>query len=219
MIYITGDTHGEMERIKAAKLKKHDTLIILGDFGFLWNGGPEEEKQLAALGKHKGQILFLDGTHENFDLLNTYPVEEFAGGRARHISGNLYQLLRGEIYTIEGKPLFTLGGGTTDDLIVRQEAGRWWPQEKPEAADYENAEKNLAAHGGRVDAILTHEPGFQLCKILKVGDSVPSSLQAYFDQLQKTVEFDQWYFGKWHLDKDIPLRYHAVFREVHKLGE
>lgn len=219
MIYITGDTHGEMERIKAAKLKKRDTLIILGDFGFLWNGGPEEEKQLAALGKHKGQILFLDGTHENFDLLNAYPVVEFAGGHARHLGGSLYQLLRGEVYTIEGKTIFAFGGGTSDDLFERQEAGRWWAAEKPTKQDYENADKNLAAMDGKVDVILTHEPGFQLCQILKVGESVPSDLAVYLDKLQNTVEFGQWYFGKWHLDKYIPLRYHAVFKGIYPLEE
>lgn len=41
MIYLTGDTHGGMERFQskeAKQLKKGDTLIICGDFGFIWDG-------------------------------------------------------------------------------------------------------------------------------------------------------------------------------------
>ena len=40
MIYVTGDIHGEVERFsekEIKRLKKQDTLIVLGDFGFLWN--------------------------------------------------------------------------------------------------------------------------------------------------------------------------------------
>ena len=43
MIYITGDTHGEMSRfnsklhMKLSNLKKDDFLIVAGDFGFIWD--------------------------------------------------------------------------------------------------------------------------------------------------------------------------------------
>ena len=38
MIYITGDTHGELDRFKGKELRrlgKNDILFVLGDFGFL----------------------------------------------------------------------------------------------------------------------------------------------------------------------------------------
>ena len=47
MVYVTGDMHGDFERFKLPamkKLKKGDTLIICGDFGFLWDGSKEEEE-------------------------------------------------------------------------------------------------------------------------------------------------------------------------------
>ena len=40
MIYVTGDTHGEADRLSPSKLralKAGDTLIVCGDFGFLWD--------------------------------------------------------------------------------------------------------------------------------------------------------------------------------------
>ena len=48
MIYVTGDTHGQIDRFKekpVAGLKKGDTLIVLGDFGRFQTG--EEKPPLA----------------------------------------------------------------------------------------------------------------------------------------------------------------------------
>ena len=52
MIYITGNTHGDINRFETEQTKKftsEDYLIICGDFGFIWNGGKKEEKQLERL--------------------------------------------------------------------------------------------------------------------------------------------------------------------------
>ena len=46
MIYITGNTHGDIKRFETEQTKKftsEDYLIICGDFGFIWNGGKKEE--------------------------------------------------------------------------------------------------------------------------------------------------------------------------------
>ena len=83
MIYITGDTHGELDRFKGKELRrlgKNDVLFVLGDFGFLWDGGKEERKRLDWLAKRPYTILFLDGTHENFETLDALPVEESSAG-------------------------------------------------------------------------------------------------------------------------------------------
>ena len=80
MIYVTGDTHGEICRFHSPemrKVKKGDTLIVCGDFGFIWDGGKKEEKNLKKLGTRKYNLLFLDGTHENFDLLSRYPTVDW----------------------------------------------------------------------------------------------------------------------------------------------
>ena len=56
MIFITADTHGELERLTDKKLnfiKKYDTLIVLGDFGFVWNGDKVQEKNLKKIAKKK----------------------------------------------------------------------------------------------------------------------------------------------------------------------
>ena len=68
MVYLTADLHGDLDRLREAekKLRRKDTLIVLGDFGFLWSGDKAERKLLRRLGKRKYTLLFLDGAHENF---------------------------------------------------------------------------------------------------------------------------------------------------------
>ena len=49
MVYITGDMHGDPTRFAEKgmkRLKKGDTLLICGDFGYIWEGGAAEEKLL-----------------------------------------------------------------------------------------------------------------------------------------------------------------------------
>ena len=56
MIYITGDTHGDIERFNDKALKKltaNDMIIVCGDFGFIWQGGDKERKMLKILAKKK----------------------------------------------------------------------------------------------------------------------------------------------------------------------
>ena len=51
MVYLTGDTHGDIQRFKQGKLRwlgKKDTVVVLGDFGFVWDGSAAEYRALAA---------------------------------------------------------------------------------------------------------------------------------------------------------------------------
>ncbi|HPW00683.1 MAG TPA: metallophosphoesterase family protein, partial [Oscillospiraceae bacterium] len=97
MIYISGDTHGDLERFRGPKLrrlKKHDTLIVCGDFGFVWDGSEREKKDLAWLSRRKYTIAFVEGAHESYTLLSRCEVVDFCGGKARRVAKNVYQLIR-----------------------------------------------------------------------------------------------------------------------------
>lgn len=214
MIYVTGDTHGELSRFDASQMKKvrrGDTVIVCGDFGFIWDGGEREEKNLKKLGNKKYRILFIDGTHENFDLLKDYPVEEFQGGKARHICGNLYHLMRGQIYEIEGKKIFAFGGGESTERQMRIEANRWWPCEMPNMEEMHEGVQNLKDAGMRVDYIITHSPPPRVS-----GMTVENSnqLDAYFEQIVKQVRYEKWFFGSLHIDRKVTYKNFGVFQGV-----
>ena len=64
MVYITGDMHGDIDRLydkQLKKLKSGDTLIVCGDFGFIWDGNSQEAKILEELGSRKYNVCFVDG--------------------------------------------------------------------------------------------------------------------------------------------------------------
>ena len=45
-------------------------------------------------------VLFVDGNHENFDLLNAYPVEMWKGGKVHNIKPDIIHLMRGQVFEI-----------------------------------------------------------------------------------------------------------------------
>jgi len=211
MLYCTGDLHGDRDRLArgpARKLKKRDTLVVCGDFGFVWEGGPQEEETLRWIGERRWTTLFVEGVHDNLDLLEAYPLEPFAGGTARHISGQLWQLLRGEVYTLEGRSLLALGGGVADP------GEPWWPQAIPGEEDLARYRRTLADRGGRVDLIVSHQAPTNIQACLGRTGQEPDLLTAYLDEVQRTAAFDAWYFGCYHLNKTIPPKYHGLYDQL-----
>ena len=113
MVYLTGDTHGELDRFKHGKLRwlgKRDVVLVLGDFGFVWDGSKAEQKKLDWLRKRPYTLLFLDGSHENYDLLAQYPTVELFGGKVQALGGNVYHVCRGSVLELEGKKYLCFGG-------------------------------------------------------------------------------------------------------------
>lgn len=217
MVYITGDLHGDYARFSAPavrRLRRGDTLIVCGDFGFLWKGGKKEEALLAKIGKKPYAVLFLDGTHENYGLLSGYPVTEWNGGRAQVIRGNLVHLLRGEIYTLEGETYFAFGGGESPDPDVRAAAGTWWEEEMPTPAEMRRGLEALINAGKQVDYILTHEPSGKCRGLLESRGARLDGVNIYLNQLEDYVTYKRWFFGCQHLDKALSRRHRAVFRDV-----
>ncbi len=219
MICVTGDLHGDLERFKSPKLKKlkkGDALIICGDFGCIWDGGKKELKTLKKLGKKKYNILFVDGTHENYDLLEEYPEEQWCGGTVRHISGNLRQLMRGQVYEIAGKKIFAFGGGQSDEntSYLEPDDEKHWLHEIPSDEELKLGVNNLLKNDKKVDMIVTYEPPARLDEFIDIGKTNRNHINTYLDKILENVEFNMWYFGKRHINKLIPPRYQCLFDAV-----
>lgn len=215
MIYVTGDLHGDIDRFKSKafrKLKKNDTLIVCGDFGFLWDGSNKEKRQLKWIGKRKYNVLFVEGTHDNLDLLEEYPVEQWNGGLVHEISGRLRHLIRGSVFEIEGKTIFAFGGGESADADVRSE--KWWSRELPVPEEIEAARGRLVARDNRVDYIVTHECSRKLKYFLHMDSVDASILDAFFDEVRAGCAFTRWFFGSYHMNKAIPPGEMALYDAV-----
>lgn len=223
MIYVTGDMHGQEDRFSERaikKLKEGDTLIVCGDFGFVWDGSPKENKFLEYLGSRKFNVVFVDGTHENYDLLNKCRMTVWKGGKVHRVSGNLLHLMRGQIFTIEGKKIFTFGGGESLDRDMRVEHETWWRDEMPIPSEMEEGAQVLDEAGGEIDYIITHEPP-SLVKstlLLRSGDADRTNkLNGYFEQINRECKFKHWYFGSMHEDRRVTPVHTALFRDIVEL--
>ena len=220
MVYITGDMHADFSRFSAPEmrpLKRGDTLIVCGDFGFLWSGGRAEQKVLKKLTQLPYTILFLDGTHENFDLLRDYPVIEWNGGRVQEIRANIRHLLRGEIYEIENETYFAFGGGETADPSLRTETATWWEEEMPSLEEYQEALANLERVNWTVDCVLTH------CAPSGVVQEINPSygtdeLTDFLEMVSQRCKFAYWFFGHYHENRIIDQKYILQWEKISELG-
>ena len=219
MIYITGDTHGEyndtVRRFAENGVAKGDTVIVCGDFGFVGRIGGKHQYYLKQLAKEEYTILFVDGNHENFDMLETYPVVELFGGKAHKIADNIYHLMRGQIFDIEGKRYFVFGGAYSIDKKMRIEGKSWWPQELPVKEDYDEAAANLKKAGYKVDHVLTHTiPDSMIYRIGKLPDPHDAELTGYFEWLSRELDFRSWFAGHWHINRSFDDKFHILYDKM-----
>lgn len=233
MIYITGDTHGIIEEFEKrgllgdSLLKAGDYLIVAGDFGFIFRTKGtmsylDEQMDMEKLKKLPYTILFVDGNHENFfRLYNHYPTEMWNGGRIHRIAPNIIHLMRGQVYEIEGKRIFTMGGGYSRDKASRIEGDSWWREEMPSNGEYREATASLKDVNMQVDVIVTHTaPRKVILGMLRSPDEHELELTGFFDWLMDEVTYDRWYFGHWHTDSDLGYRgFRTVYSDVVPIGE
>ena len=137
-IFITGDVHNDIDISKLntqefpvqKELTHDDYLIVTGDFGCPWSH-PESKTDQYWLKWHNNKkytTLFVDGNHENFDALETYPIVTFKGARCHQIRENVYHVMRGETLEIGEHKIWCLGGATSHDKEHRTEFISWWSQ-------------------------------------------------------------------------------------------
>ncbi len=211
MIYITGDIHGKIERFKVDntpiihELKENDFFMVVGDFGFLFRMNTSEEENLNYLSSLPFTILFIDGNHENFDALNSYPVEYWNGGKVHKIRNNIIHLMRGQIFTIENKTFFTMGGGYSIDKFLRKEGVSWWKEELPSEEEFREARENLTKYDFTVDYILSHAAPEKIMNMIFPNHAPELRLNLFLQEVMDTTSYSHWYFGHLHQERTFPF--------------
>jgi hypothetical protein len=197
-------------------LKKSDYVLICGDFGGVWNGRTGELYCRAWLDSKPFTTLFIDGNHENFDLLNAYPVQQWNGGKVHFVTDSIIHPMRGQVFTIEGKTIFTMGGASSVDKALRREGVSWWKDELPSEAEYEEALKNLDACGWRVDYIVTHTVPARMLRELR-PHMRPDPLNLFLDIVQDKLGYSKWFSGHLHEDREINEKYVLKYQDVERV--
>ena len=216
MIYITGDTHGDIDYPKLLKLKEKnlsydDYLIICGDAGICWS--IYDSRRFLSLYNDIGcTILFIDGNHENFDMLNGLPLVEYKGALMHQVDEHIFHILRGEILTLEGKTFFCLGGACSIDKMYRTPHISWWPEEEINKHDIDNAIANLEKVNNKVDYVLTHCVDTKtVMKYFYFRRDICTDQLMFID---KVVDYKHWFFGHYHFDRKISDKKTCLYQDI-----
>lgn len=229
MIFITGDIHGSHDIHKLStscfssqkELTRSDYVIICGDFGLVWSEDSKHDKYwLKWLDEKPWTTLWIDGNHENFDLLSQYPTEDWKGGKIQKITDNIIHLCRGSVFDIDGTSIFAFGGAESHDKILRKEGKSWWAVEMPTAEEMEYGRKSLEAVNWKVNVVLSHSlPRHIQNELFKFMDYEDNKLLEYFDEIDNRLDFKFWFSGHYHKSRKYDDRHYLVYNDILRLTD
>ena len=243
IIYITGDTHSDFSRFTEenfpiqSEMTKDDYIIICGDFGGVWTFEEESRREKEALdwlNNKNFTTLFVDGNHENYTRLYNYPIEEWKGGKVHKIRDSVLHLMRGEIFDIDNKKIFTFGGARSHDIqdgilnldeeekiykyrkrgaYFRIRDFSWWDLELPTKEEMQNGINNLEKINYKVDYVISH------CCPTSIQALINSTykrdiLTDYLQQISEKCTFKRWYFGHYHDYKQVNSQFTLLYENI-----
>ena len=248
MIYITGDTHGEFkhrfntENFPEQKtMTKDDYVIICGDFGGIWNLDKESKNEkhwLDWFEERSYTLLFVDGNHENFDRLYSYPIKEWHGGKVHEIRPHILHLMRGQVFSIEGKKIFTFGGASSndiqggilekDDINFHEKKKRlersyipyrinhvsWWERELASKEEIEEGMNNLRKNENAVDFIITHCCSSSTQHMIGGELYNPNVTTEFLEYVKNNVRYEKWFFGHYHDNRNVSGKEILVYEQM-----
>lgn len=209
-IYVTGDLHGDMQdlynRVKKNKIQDDDTLIVCGDFGFIWNG--DWKKNMMKISRiTKATIFVVLGNHENYDIIEKLPMDTKFNNLVYVASENVFIAGRGRIYTIEGKRFFCFGGALSIDRYHRIPRKSWWAEEEPTDVELGTGGAIIYNNVNNIDYVITHDcPAIFRRELythhdtsLEIGYKLPRVFDNWLEQLYFDGQnFKHWYCGHHH---------------------
>ena len=250
MVYLTGDIHGNPRRFKVEnfpdqkEMTKDDFVIILGDFGLVWSGSDEENYWLDWLNDKPFTTLFVDGNHENFEMLYKYPVIDFHGGKVHKIRNSVFHLMRGYVFDFCGKSFFAFGGAKSHDIqdgiidpydykdnpdemsriiyqwysegkMFRVNHVSWWEEELPTDEEMERGRDQLEKNNWEVDFVISHCLPQFVASVL--GYREPDVLTNYFNDIAEKCNFEKWYGGHYHTERQIFGQYVIQYESITRI--
>lgn len=223
MIKVTGDTHGDPVRFIENNMGDNewtsdDYLIVCGDFGYVFRNNESEKELLNCLETKPYTICFCDGNHENFHAIYSYPKEKWNGGYVHRIRKNVLHLMRGQVFEIDGRKVFTMGGAYSIDRYVRKLNFSYWEEEIPNNQEYREATQNLKKNNDEVDIIISHTAPREIIRRMgKYPDAHDMELTGFLEWIMYQIKYQHWYFGHWHLDQTFDEKHTAVYFDVHSI--
>lgn len=212
-VYITGDTHGNFDRIfdfcAENETTNDDVLIILGDAGINYNLDESDYDLKSELTECPVTLFCIHGNHEQRPSeIDTYLEKEWHGGIVYYEEeySNLLFAKDGEIYDFNGKKAIAIGGAYSVDKYYRLRNGLpWFDTEQPDYIIMNYVEKQLDNVGWQVDYVLSHaapiscEPRWAFLPNIN-QDTLDKSTEKWLEEIHSRLTFDKWFAGHYHVD-------------------
>ena len=216
MVYITGDIHGQTERITYFAdrfgMTEEDIIVILGDVGANYYLNKRDKKTKEQLSSIKPTILCIHGNHEaRPDKLAGYETKIWNDGLVQYQPDypNLFFAVDGALYNINGKRCIALGGAYSVDKYYRLEKGyAWFEDEQPSDTIKNYVNNQLLSVSNKVDVVFSHtcplkyEPREAFLSCIDQS-TVDKSTEQWLDTIEDSLDYKAWYCGHGHIDKKI----------------
>lgn len=213
MVYITGEVRDYYEHFRPSvfseqiHLGEADFVIVCGGLGY--ETKPEiRDHQIELYQRKPYTTLYISGKDYDPERLSRYEVIEFCGGKARRIHQKLIHLMRGELYNIDGKTFFTMGGDCTVN------------SSQTDMSEYKKAMSTLENAGLIVDYVLSYRPPETvrlLLQILGLAGHEKNSLTCFLEDVKERIQYQKWYCGCYHLDSKVFGEFFSIHKNIHPL--
>jgi len=224
MIYITGDTHGNFERISNFCTRMHtkpsDIMIILGDAGINFYGGWRDQKKKEFISALPITLFCIHGNHEQRPAtLPSYTEQEWRGGTI-YVEKQFPSILfakDGEVYDLNGMQAIAIGGAFSIDWMYRIPGRSWWPDEQPSKETKALVERKLENLGWKVDVVLSHTVPlkYEPVEVFLPGidqSKVDKATEEWLDSIEDRLHYGKWYAGHYHTNKTL-FKLHLLYED------
>ena len=230
-VFITGDTHGNFQRIidfcEKQETSKDDLMVILGDAGINYYLSKRDQTLKKSLSELPITLFCIHGNHEERPyLIPSYQEISFCGGMVYQEPAypNLLFAKDGEIYEFLGKSVLVIGGAYSVDKFYRLARHfSWFPSEQPDETIKKRVEKKIEEYGKKVDYVWSHtcpisaQPRHLFLSMIDQS-TVDSSTEEWLETIAEDLSFEHWYFGHYHGDWTFG-KYRMFYNDILEMGE
>ena len=94
----------------------------------------------------------------------------------------------------------------------------WWRQELPSREEMEEGRRNLAAHGYRVDFIVTHCCASSTQILLGGAMYQPDIATDYLEEIRQKTQFKKWFFGHYHGNRNVNAQEILIYEQMIRIS-
>lgn len=237
-VFVRGDVHGDFEWLadwcNDNCTTTNDALILLGDSGILYYGSKNwREKHIKdIIAACPITLLVVRGNHDRRPECDNmmFTIEEddpiVPGGYRYDLNyPNIRYIADGSCLAINNKRCLFIGGAYSVDREYRIAMGwRWFLDEELSEEERCDILDKLNGSGQHYyfDFVFTHTcPTSLIPTDLFLGfvdqSKVSYAMEDFLSTVQNITDFDKWYFGHYHADRQIDEHFTMLYNQIEQI--